>query len=189
MAVRAVIGLGSNLGAREDHLGRAMGALAELGDLVAASTFYETAPVGGPNQGPYLNAAIAIETNLSARALLDECLRIELEHGRERLERWGPRTLDLDILLYGDQTIDEDGLTVPHPRLHQRRFALEPLLAVWRDATLPDGTPLADFLPGVADQDVRPVVPNRQRAIPIAAVVFTAAAALAIWWLVDWAVG
>jgi 2-amino-4-hydroxy-6-hydroxymethyldihydropteridine diphosphokinase len=189
MAVRAVIGLGSNLGDRESHLAQAISALTELGDFVAASPFYETAPVGGPDQGPYLNAAVAIETNLAARALLDECLRIELEHGRERRERWGPRTLDLDILLYGNETIDEDGLKVPHPRIHERRFVLEPLLAVWPEATMPDGTPVADFLPGVADQAVRVMVPHRQRALSVAAVAFTAAAALGLWWLVDWVVG
>lgn len=189
MAVRAAIGLGSNLGDRETHLAGAIAALTDLGDLVAASPYYETAPVGGPDQGPYLNAAVAIETNLSARALLEECLRIELEHGRQRRERWGPRTLDLDILLYGRQTIDEGGLKVPHPRLHERRFVLEPLLAVWPDATMPDGTPVADFLPGVADQEVKVVTPARQRAVAIAAVGFTAAAAVALWWLVDWVVG
>ncbi len=189
MAVRAVIGLGSNLGDRESHLTQAVAALTVLGDFVAASPFYETAPVGGPDQGPYLNAAVAIETNLSARALLDECLRIEAEHGRERRERWGPRTLDLDILLYGSESIDEEGLKVPHPRLYERRFVLEPLLAVWPDATMPGGTPVADFLPAVADQEVRVLVPARQRALAIAAVGFTAVAALGLWWLVDWLIG
>lgn len=189
MAVRAVIGLGSNLGDRAAYLGQAVLALAELGDFVAASTFYETAPVGGPEQEPYLNAAVAIDTNLSARALLDACLRIEADHGRERRERWGPRTLDLDILLYGTESIDQEGLKVPHPRLHERRFVLEPLLAVWPDATMPDGTPVADYLPGVADQEVRAIVPTSQRAISIAAIGFTAAAAVGFWWLVDWMVG
>ena len=189
MPVRAVIGLGSNLGDRETHLAQAISALTELGDFVAASPYYETAPVGGPEQGPYLNGAVAIETNLSARALLDECLRIELAHGRERRERWGPRTLDLDIPLFGTETIDEAGLKVPHPRLHERRFVLEPLLAVWPEATMPDGTPVADFLPGVADQEVQVMAPARQRALSIVAVSFTVAAALALWWLVDWVVG
>jgi 2-amino-4-hydroxy-6-hydroxymethyldihydropteridine diphosphokinase len=189
MAVRVVIGLGSNLEDRESHLAQAILALGELGDFVAASTFYETAPIGGPDQGPYLNAAVAIDTNLSARAVLERCLEIEAEHGRERRERWGPRTLDLDILLYGHEVIDEDGLKVPHPRLHERRFALEPLLAVWPQATMPDGTPVADLLRGVSDQDVRAIVPTRQRALSVAAVAFTAVAALALWWLVDWVVG
>lgn len=189
MAVRAVIGLGSNIGDRASHLSGAVAALTELGDFVAASPFYETAPVGGPDQGPYLNAAVAIDTNLSARALLDECLRIESEHGRERRERWGPRTLDIDILLFGAETIDEDGLKVPHPRLHERRFVIEPLLAVWPEATMPDGTPVADFLPDVMNQEVRVVAPARQRALAVAAIGFTAAAALGLWWLVDWVVG
>jgi len=189
MAVRVVIGLGSNLGDRESHLTHAILALSELGDVVAASAFYETAPVRGPDQGPYLNAAVAIDTNLSARAVLERCLEIEAERGRERRERWGPRTLDLDILLYGQEVIDEDGLRLPHPRLHERRFALEPLLAVWPQATLPDGTAVADLLPGVSDQDVRAIVPTRQRALSLAAVVFSAVAALGLWWLVDWVVG
>lgn len=189
MTVRAAIGLGSNLGDRESTLTSAIAALSELGDLVAVSPFYETAPVGGPDQGAYLNAAVAIETNLAPRALLDECLRIELQHGRERRERWGPRTLDLDILMYGNKTIDEDGLKVPHPRIHERRFVLEPLLAVWPEATMPDGTAVAEFLPGVADQEVREIVPTAQRALAISAVAFAALTALGLWWLVDWLVG
>ena len=189
MTVRAAIGLGSNLGDRESHLGRAIAALAEVGDLIAVSPYYESAPVGGPEQGPYLNAVVTIETNLSPRALLDQCLRIELAQGRERRERWGPRTLDLDILLYGNETIDEEGLMVPHPRLHERRFVLEPLLAVWPQSTMPDGTPVADFLLAVADQEVREIIPARQRALSVAAVAFTAVAALGLWWLVDWVVG
>jgi len=189
MTVRAAIGLGSNLGSRESNLTSAIAALSELGDLVAASRFYETAPVGGPDQGAYLNAAVAIETNLAPRALLDECLRIELEHGRKRRQRWGPRTLDLDILLYGNNTIDEDGLKVPHPRMYERRFVLEPLLAVWPGATMPDGTAVADFLPSVADQEVREIVPPAPRALAVSAVAFTALAALGLWWLVDWLVG
>ncbi len=189
MAVRVVIGLGSNLGDRETHLTAAIRDLGRLGELVAASAFYETAPVGGPEQGPYLNAAVALDTDLSARAVLDECLRIESAHGRERRQRWGPRTLDLDILLYGTETINEEGLKVPHPRLHERRFVLEPLLAVWPQAKMPDGTPVATFLPAVADQKVRELVPAGQRALTLAAIAFTAAAAVGLWWLVDWLIG
>jgi 2-amino-4-hydroxy-6-hydroxymethyldihydropteridine diphosphokinase len=189
MAVRAVIGLGSNLGDRESHLTQAISALRDHGEVMATSSFYETAPVGGPDQGPYLNAVVAIETSLTARALLAECLRIEAAHGRKRGERWGPRTLDLDILLFGVDTIDEDGLKVPHPRLRERRFVLEPLLEAWPQATMPDGTPVASFLPGVADQEVRAVVTTHPRSLTIAAIGFTAGAALAFWWLVDWLVG
>jgi 2-amino-4-hydroxy-6-hydroxymethyldihydropteridine diphosphokinase len=122
--------------------------------LVATSSIYETAPVGGPDQGAYLNAVAVVETDLAPRRLLDVMLDVERRMGRVRRERWGPRTIDLDLLLHGDSAVDEPGLTVPHPRLTERRFALEPLLEVWPEATLPDGRPLADFLEAVADQDV-----------------------------------
>ncbi|MCP3973608.1 MAG: 2-amino-4-hydroxy-6-hydroxymethyldihydropteridine diphosphokinase [bacterium] len=190
MAVRAAVGLGSNIGDRARHIAEAVGSLSELGDLVATSALYETAPVGGPEQGPYLNAVAVLDTNLSARELLDACLRVEQEHGRERLERWGPRTLDLDIVLYGAESIDEGGLTVPHPRLHERRFVLQPLLEAWPDAALPDGTLVAGLLPGVADQPVhRMQGPIPSRSFTAAAIAVTLAGALAIWWLFDWLVG
>ena len=189
-AVRAAVGLGSNLDDLPRHIAEAIGSLSELGDLVATSALYETAPIGGPEQGPYLNAVAVLDTHLSARQLLEECLRIEKEHGRERLERWGPRTLDLDIVLYGTATIDEDGLTVPHPRLHVRRFVLEPLLEAWPEAKLPDGSAVAGLLPGVADQAVRRMQgPIPSRSFTAAAVVTTMAGALAIWWIFDWVIG
>jgi 2-amino-4-hydroxy-6-hydroxymethyldihydropteridine diphosphokinase len=122
--------------------------------VVAVSPLYETAPVGGPDQGPYLNAVVVLDTPLDAAALLEECLAIERSRGRERRERWGARTLDLDILLYGDAVLDGPGLRVPHPRLGERRFVLQPLLDAWPDATLPDGTALATLLGGVAGQQV-----------------------------------
>jgi 2-amino-4-hydroxy-6-hydroxymethyldihydropteridine diphosphokinase len=118
------------------------------------SSIYETAPVGGPDQGAYLNAVVVVETDLEPRRLLDVMLDVESRMGRVRRERWGPRTIDLDLLLYGGSAVDEPGLTVPHSRLTERRFALEPLLEVWPEATLPDGRPLADFLEAVADQEV-----------------------------------
>ncbi len=189
-AVRAAVGLGSNLGDRPRHIAEAVGSLSELGDLVATSALYETAPVGGPEQGPYLNAVVVIETHLSARQLLEACLRIEQEHGRERIERWGPRTLDLDVILYGAETVDEEGLTVPHPRLGERRFVLEPLVEAWPDAQLPDGAVVADLLAGVADQSVRRMQgPIPSRSFTAAAILVTMAGALAIWWLFDWLIG
>lgn len=190
MAVRAAVGLGSNLDDRARHIAEAIGSLSRLGNLVATSALYETAPIGGPEQGPYLNAVAVIETNLSAPQLLDECLRIEREHGRERLERWGPRTLDLDIVLFGAESIDEEGLTVPHPRLGERRFVLEPLVEAWPDAALPDGTAVADLLPGVADQAVRRMQgPIPSRSFTAAAFAVTLVGALAIWWIFDWLIG
>ena len=130
--VRAWIGLGSNLGDRGSHLARAR---AELGlvpgiEVVGASRIYETEPVGPEDQGPYLNAVIAVDTELSPRHLLERLLDVERQGGRTRSAenaRWGPRAIDLDLLFYGDATVDEAGLAIPHPRLHARAFVLEPL--------------------------------------------------------------
>ena len=151
---RAAIALGSNVGDRIGHLEAANEALESLGRVVATSPVYETEPIGGPDQGPYLNAVTVIETELSPQALLNRVLDIERTRDRERAERWAPRTLDLDILLYGDEAVDEPGLTIPHPRMTERRFVLDPLLDVWSDAHLPDGTPVRSFCDDVADQQV-----------------------------------
>jgi 2-amino-4-hydroxy-6-hydroxymethyldihydropteridine diphosphokinase len=128
---RAYIGFGSNLGDREATIRSALEALgAEPGvDVVAISSLAETDPVGPVQDQPrFLNGAVAVETSLSARELLDLLLRLEAAHGRTREgPAGGPRTLDLDLLLYGDRQIDEPGLTVPHPRLGERDFVLEPL--------------------------------------------------------------
>ena len=183
---RAAIGLGSNLGDRSRHINDAVSALASLGTLVRVSSLYETAPIGGPEQGPYLNAVVVIDTEMPARELLEQCLEIERAAGRERRERWGPRTLDLDLLLYGDEIIGDDGLVVPHPRMTERRFVLDPLLEVWPDAVLPDGTPLQSFRAGVADQAVRKQhALMADRATSLALFVLVALGALAIWWLGD----
>jgi 2-amino-4-hydroxy-6-hydroxymethyldihydropteridine diphosphokinase len=128
---RAYIALGSNLGDREGALRAALEALAgEPGiDVVAVSPFRDTEPVGYLDQPRFVNGAAALETELSARALLDRLLAVERRFGRSRegVPAQGPRTLDLDLLLYGDAEIDEPGLRVPHPRMHERRFVLEPL--------------------------------------------------------------
>jgi 2-amino-4-hydroxy-6-hydroxymethyldihydropteridine diphosphokinase len=129
---RAYVALGSNLGDREGTLRSALQALAaEPGiDVVAVSRFYDTEPVGYVDQPRFLNGAAALETELPARELLERLLAVELRFGRSRedVAPQGPRTLDLDLLLYGDAEIDEPGLRVPHPRLHVRRFVLEPLV-------------------------------------------------------------
>jgi 2-amino-4-hydroxy-6-hydroxymethyldihydropteridine diphosphokinase len=151
---RAAIALGSNLGDRIAHLEAANEALESLGRIVATSPVYETDPVGGPDQGAYLNAVTVIDTELSPPMLLDRLLEIERTRDRTRSEQWAPRTLDLDIVLYGDEVIDEPGLTVPHPRMTARRFVLDPLLDAWPDACLPDGTPVQSFRDDVADQQV-----------------------------------
>jgi 2-amino-4-hydroxy-6-hydroxymethyldihydropteridine diphosphokinase len=127
---RAYVGLGSNLGDREEMLHRAIALLAAVpgAEVVAFSSIRETDPVGLTEQPLFLNAVAAVETTLRPRELLGELLEIERELGRTREgPRFGPRTIDLDLLLYGDETVDEPGLTVPHPRLGERRFALEPL--------------------------------------------------------------
>lgn len=135
------LGLGSNLGDRAGHLRHALDRLASLPGtrLVAVSDFVETEPVGPVAQGPFLNAAAAVETGLAPRELLSHLHALERERGRDRAtgERWGPRTLDIDILLYDDLVIDEPGLTIPHPRLHERLFALGPLAQIAPDARVP----------------------------------------------------
>jgi 2-amino-4-hydroxy-6-hydroxymethyldihydropteridine diphosphokinase len=147
--VRAYIGLGSNLGDREATLRRAVELLAgEEGiDVVAVSTLRETEPVGFADQPRFLNGAVIVETDLEPRDLLERLLAIERALGRERTgQRFGPRTVDLDLLLYGSRVVDEPGLTVPHPRLAERRFALEPLHELASELALPDGRRIGDLL-------------------------------------------
>ena len=126
------IGMGSNLGDRRVILEGAVGAVSDLEgvEVVAVSSVYETAPVGVTDQPDFLNMVIGVETSWGARELLDRLLGVEIGFGRERKERWGPRTLDLDLLLFGDMVIDEPGLTVPHPEMTNRRFVLEPLAEI-----------------------------------------------------------
>ncbi len=139
--VTACIALGSNLGDRRAHILAARDAIASLPGtrLVACSTLHETPPVGPPGQDDYLNACLRIETSLKPRALLDALLSIERDRGRVRdpKDRWGPRTLDCDLILYAGITIDEPGLTLPHPRLHERLFVLQPLAEVASDLPVP----------------------------------------------------
>ena len=151
---RTAIALGSNLGDRKAYLRSGAEALADLGTVVSVSSLYETAPIGGPEQAPFFNAVVVIDTHLEPRRLLDELHRIEAEAGRIRAVRWGPRGLDLDLILYGNQRAEEGEMVVPHPRLAERRFVLEPLVEAWPEAKMPEGRPIADLLPGVADQEV-----------------------------------
>jgi 2-amino-4-hydroxy-6-hydroxymethyldihydropteridine diphosphokinase len=140
---RAYLGLGSNLGDRLAHLQAAVDGLARTTGVavVAVSPVYETAPVGGPPQDDYLNAVVAVETELTPRALLQVAQGLEAAEHRVRRERWGPRTLDVDLLLVGDERVDEPDLVVPHPRLMERAFALVPLAdldAAWGEWVPPD---------------------------------------------------
>jgi 2-amino-4-hydroxy-6-hydroxymethyldihydropteridine diphosphokinase len=138
---RVWIALGSNLGDRRGHLDAGVEGLARVpGITVAAvSRFVETEPVGPPGQGPYLNAAACLWTSLTPRRLLEAMLAVERQRGRDRSggERWGPRTLDLDLLLHGDLVHDEPGLQLPHPRMHERIFVLEPLAEIAAEVVHP----------------------------------------------------
>jgi 2-amino-4-hydroxy-6-hydroxymethyldihydropteridine diphosphokinase len=129
---RAYLGIGSNLGDRLAHLQAAVDGLAATDgvDVVAVSGVYATEPVGGPEQDEFLNAVVAIDTELDARALLDVAHRVEDAAGRVRAERWGPRTLDVDVLLVGDEHVHEPDLEVPHPRMWERGFVVVPLADV-----------------------------------------------------------
>lgn len=144
------IGLGSNLGDREATLSEALRRLGELEgiEVVAVSSFRETDPVGMVDQPRFVNAAAALETTLGPRELLESLLEVERGLGRDRSreKRWGPRTIDLDLLLYGDETVAERGLEIPHPRLAERAFVLQPLLELDPGLRLPEGRPLRDLL-------------------------------------------
>ncbi|TWJ32510.1 2-amino-4-hydroxy-6-hydroxymethyldihydropteridine diphosphokinase [Geobacter argillaceus] len=140
VCAQAFIALGSNLGDRELNLLRAVAEVGKIREsrIIALSGFYETEPVGPAGQENYFNAALCLETSLSPRTLLNELQRIETAiFNRKRDLRWGPRSIDLDILLYDDTVLDEPDLTVPHPRLHERRFALTPLAEIAPDAVHP----------------------------------------------------
>ena len=144
----AFVGIGSNLGDREAHLSRAIELLSaeDAIEVSGVSQIRETEPVGPVEQGPFLNAAVQVETELAPRELLDRLLDIERRMGRVRRERFGPRTIDLDLLLYGDEVVEEPGLTVPHPRLKERRFALEPLSDLDPGLTIPGAGPISALL-------------------------------------------
>lgn len=138
----AYLALGSNVGDRDEHLRRALAAVAALPGIssVVPSAFYETAPVGPQDQGPFLNAAARIDTTLAPEPLLEQLLGLERKLGRpprEARQHWGPREIDLDLLLHGDTVLDLPGLTLPHPRLHERWFVLRPMCDVGPDVPHP----------------------------------------------------
>lgn len=137
---KVYLGLGANLGDRKANIDRALELIekTQAGRVSAVSDLVETEPVGGPEgQGAYLNAAARIETALSPEELLAALKRIELAVGRRGCERWGPREIDLDILLYDDDVVKTDALVIPHPLMHERLFVLEPLCAIARDVVHP----------------------------------------------------
>lgn len=157
--MEAFLGLGSNVGDRLATLQRAIDLLAaEPGiKVLRTSRVWETDPVGGPEQPDFLNVVAEIDTALEPLDLLEAVNRVEATLGRTRDVRWGPRTIDIDILLIGDLTIDDPRLTVPHPRMHQRAFVVMPLLELVADPVLPNGTHLLDVR--LPDQSVRPFAP------------------------------
>jgi 2-amino-4-hydroxy-6-hydroxymethyldihydropteridine diphosphokinase len=148
---RAFVGLGANLGDRERAIREALRLLDADEDVTVAavSTLGDTDPVGVVDQPRFLNGVAALDTELVPRALLDLLLSVERELGRVRGERWGPRTIDLDLLLYGNAVVDEPGLTLPHPRLHERRFVLEPLSELAPELEVPGRGTVADLLAGL----------------------------------------
>jgi 2-amino-4-hydroxy-6-hydroxymethyldihydropteridine diphosphokinase len=155
--VDCVVGLGSNLGDRRKLLAGAVVGIARLGDLRAVSSLYETEPVGPP-QPAYLNAALLLRTELSPEPLLDEMLALERAAGRVRAERWGARTLDLDLLWIDGRALESDRLVVPHPELAERAFALVPLLDVAPLASDPrSGVTYRSIVARLAISGVRPI--------------------------------
>ena len=147
MGTKAYLALGSNLGDRLERLREAVRPLEEIEgvDVVRSSRVYETDPVGPP-QPAYLNAVIEVETSRSPVELLEACRAVEDALGRIRGERWGPRTIDVDVLTFDEQTVDEPDLQIPHPRMHERGFVLVPLGELDDDPMLPGGRTLSNLL-------------------------------------------
>lgn len=152
--ITAYIGMGSNLGERRQNLKEAREKIAALPGVRAgrSSSFYETEPVGYAEQGKFINSVLEIHTRLEAPVLLEKLLEIEASLKRERLVRFGPRTLDLDLLFYGEEVIRREELTVPHPRLHQRAFVLVPLAELAPGLVHPEtGKTVAEHLAGLGE--------------------------------------
>lgn len=152
-----VLSLGSNLGDRLDNLQEAIDALFDAPglDFIALSPVYETKPVGGPEQGDFLNVIIVVSSRVAPESLLERVLAIEDAMDRTRTVRWGPRTLDIDIVMMGDVTSTDPDLLLPHPRAKERAFVLRPWSDVEPDATLPGQGRITDLLSGVADQELQ----------------------------------
>ena len=145
--MRAIVALGSNLGDRFEYLQKAVNEINSVEEIEISqiSSIYETLPVGGPEQGNYLNAVISLVTELEADELLFKLLLIELNLGRQREIAWGPRTIDLDLIWFENQTINLDNLVIPHPRAHERCFVIKPWLEIEPDARI-GNTEIKEFL-------------------------------------------
>ncbi|MFA5082161.1 MAG: 2-amino-4-hydroxy-6-hydroxymethyldihydropteridine diphosphokinase [Hydrogenophilaceae bacterium] len=161
----AYVALGANLDDPVRQIETAIGELATLAGtrLLDRSGLYASAPSGYADQPDYVNAVAKLDTELTPRALLEQLLELERQHGRERIFRNSPRTLDLDILLYDDLRLDEPGLHVPHPRMHERAFVLLPLAEIDPEAVLPGHGPVVDALAGVVRNSVRLLAPRTSR--------------------------
>lgn len=156
--MKAVLALGSNLGRRFQTLQGALDSLFDAPGLefVAVSPVYETDPVGGPEgQKPFLNAVVIVETTLDPATLLERAQSVENAFGRERVERWGPRTLDVDLIVVGTESSDDPELTLPHPRVHERAFVLVPWSQADPDAVVPGRGTVAELLAGLDQSGVR----------------------------------
>jgi 2-amino-4-hydroxy-6-hydroxymethyldihydropteridine diphosphokinase len=155
----AFVGLGSNLGEPQQQLQRAFAELGKLPDtrLLARSSLYRSAPIGFADQPDFVNAVAKLETALSPQALLQSLLQVEHGHGRERTFRNAPRTLDLDVLLYGDLQLHEHGLTIPHPQMQLRAFVLQPLLEIEPDCVIPGIGSAADMARKCEDQKLQKI--------------------------------
>ena len=167
---RAFIALGSNLNDPVTHMERAFGEIGKLPGthLLARSSLYCSAPVGYPDQPDFINAVASIETALEPHALLEALLAIEQQHGRVRDLRNGPRVLDLDVLLYDDLVCHEHGLTLPHPRMHERAFVLEPLLEIAPDCVIPRVGMVADCLANCIGQILKKIIAESAQRVPVA---------------------
>jgi len=148
--VKLVLALGSNLGNRESNIGEAVSELENIIEITHLSTMHETAPVGGPKQGDYLNAVLIGESELTPHELLALTSKIESKLGRVREVRNGPRTIDIDIIVFGEIQINTPDLQIPHPRAHQREFVLAPWLEIDPDAQIPGRTSVAKILAELA---------------------------------------
>ena len=161
MSTVVYVGLGSNLKDPTAQLARAVMELSRLPQtsLQAQSPFYASRPVGPQDQPDFVNGAVKLSTSLSPHQLLDHLQAIELAHGRERLRHWGPRTLDLDVLLFGTEVISDERLTVPHAELENRDFALQPLLDLTPELQLPDGRRIVELRAQCPDNQLRKLPP------------------------------
>ena len=153
------IGLGSNMGNPKQHINSALKSLGDIQStrIMQTSSLYKSKPVGPQDQADYINAVVQIDTELSPLELLDELQTIENQHGRVRKERWGPRTLDLDILMFGNEVINHERLIIPHPEISKRCFVLVPLAELAPDCVIPDKGKVKDLISNV-DQEGLEVV-------------------------------